>query len=98
MAAYAFEIAKRFQQYKQYFDSEIQKAEELEAHARAIKARIGAQKERTDQGLPAPDACPECWVQSGKKVIVVPKLSPEHDKFDRWACPNCSWHFDVLTR
>jgi rubredoxin len=90
------EIAKRMLQYRQLFDSEIKKAAELEAQAQAIKARISVQQARVDQGLPTPDACPDCWVQFGKKVTVMPRVSLKHDKFDRWACPSCGWYFDVL--
>ena len=92
------EIAKRMLQYRQLFDSEIKKAEELEAQAQAVRARISAQNARVDQGLPMPDACPDCWVQHGKKVTVVPRVSQKHDKFDRWGCPGCGWYFDILTR
>ncbi len=92
------EIAKRLLQYRHHFDGEIKRAEEVEAQARAIRAHIGTQLARLDQGLPAPDACPDCWVQRGKNVMVVPRLSPEHDKFDRWGCPSCGWYFDVLAR
>jgi hypothetical protein len=92
------EIAKRLLQYRHLFDGELKKAEELEAHAQNIRALIAVQKARVDQGLPSPDACADCWVQRGKNVMVVPRVSPGHDKLDRWGCPNCGWHFDVLTR
>jgi len=92
------EIAKRLLQYRSLFDSETKKAEELEAQAQTIRAHIGAQKARVDQGLPAPDACPDCWVQHGKKVTVVPRVSQKHDKVDRWGCPSCAWYFDALGR
>jgi hypothetical protein len=92
------EIAKRMLQYRQHFDSEIKKAQEFEAQAQTVRMRIAAQLTRVDQGLPSPDACPDCWVQHGKKVKVVPRVSMKHDKFDRWACPACGWYFDVLAR
>ena len=92
------EIAKRLLQYRQHFDGETKKAEELEAQAQAMRAHISTQKTRLDQGLPAPDACPNCWVQRGKNVTVMPSVSQKHDKFDRWACSSCDWHFDVLAR
>ena len=92
------EIAKRLLQYRQHFDAEMKKADELEAQALAIRTRIGAQKARVDQGLPAPDACPDCWVQRGTNVTVMPSVSQKHDKFDRWACSSCGWHFDILAR
>ena len=92
------EIAKRLLQYRQLFDVEIKKAEDLEAQAQAVRGRIGAQLARVDQGLPSQEACPDCWVQHGKKVTVVPRISMKHDKFDRWACPSCGWYFDILAR
>lgn len=98
MADATREIAKRLLQHRHRFDGEIRRAEGLEAHAAAIRADIGVQLARADQGLPDPDACPDCWVKHGKKVIVVPGVSAKHDKFDRWRCPACGWHFDVLIR
>ncbi len=92
------EIARRFLQYRQHFDTETKKADEMEAQALAIRTRISTQRARVEQGLPAPDACPDCWVQRGNRVTVVPRVSQEHDKFDRWACTSCGWHFDILTR
>src|SRR6185437_8363200 len=98
MANVGQEIAKRLLQYRQQFDNETRKAEELESQAQTMRARVSAQKARVDQGLPAPDACPDCWVQRGKNITVMPSVSQKHDKFDRWACPSCDWHFDVLAR
>jgi rubredoxin len=98
MAGANREIAKRLLQYRQHFEGEIKKADDLEAQAQAIRTRIGAQSERVAQGLPAPDACPDCWVQRGKAVTVLPHVSQGHDKFDRWACSSCGWHFDILAR
>ena len=98
MADVTIEIAKRMLAHRHHFDSEDKKAQELEAQARAIRARIGAQKERADQGLPDNDACPDCWVLHGKTVTVVPRVSEKHDKFDRWGCTSCGWHFDILAR
>jgi hypothetical protein len=92
------EIARRMLQHRNHVNSEIKKAGELEAQAQTIKARIGVQNARVEQGLPMPDACPDCWVQHGKKVTVVPRVSQKHDKFDRWGCPGCGWNFDVLRR
>jgi len=73
MANADLEIAKRLLQYRHHFDNETKKAEEFEAQAQTIRAHISAQKARVDQGLPAPDACPNCWVQHGKKVTVSPR-------------------------
>ena len=98
MAEVTREIAKRMLQHRHHFDGEANKADELESQAHAIRARIAAQKERADQGLPNPDACPDCWVLRGKTVSVVPRVSEKHDKFDRWGCTGCDWHFDILTR
>ena len=98
MADASREIAKRLLQYRDHFDSETRRAEELEAQAQTIRAHISAQKARIDQGLPAPDACPDCWVQRGKKVMVVPRVSQKHDKFDRWGCPSCDWYYDILAQ
>ncbi|HXR94825.1 MAG TPA: hypothetical protein VN718_03045 [Rhizomicrobium sp.] len=92
------EIARRLLHHRQHFEREEGKAQKLEAEAQGIRARIGAEKGRADQGLPDADACPDCWVQHGKKVTMVPKVSVKHDKFDRWGCPSCGWHFDVLAR
>lgn len=92
------EIAKRLLQYRQHFDNEIKKAEVLEAQAQTIRAHISAQNARVDQGLPAPEACPNCWVQHGKQVTIVPRVSQKHDKLDRWGCPSCGWYFDILAR
>jgi hypothetical protein len=64
------EIAKRMLQYRQLFDSEIKKAAELEAQAQAIKARISVQQARVDQGLPTPDACPDCWVHYPEQSFI----------------------------
>jgi hypothetical protein len=98
MAEASREIAKRLLQHRHHFDTETKKAQELEAQAQSIRARISAEKARADQGLPDPDACPDCWVLHGKKITVMPRVSPKHDKFDRWGCPSCGWYFDVLIR
>ena len=92
------EIARRLLHHRQHFEREERQAQKLEEEARAIRMRIGAEKTRADQGLPNPDSCPDCWVLHGKTVTVVPKVSVKHDKYDRWGCPGCGWHFDVLVR
>ena len=92
------EIARRLLHHRQHFEREEGKAQKLEAEAQAIRARISAEKARADQGLPEADACPDCWVLHEKTVTMVPKVSVKHDKFDRWGCPSCGWHFDVLAR
>ena len=92
------EIARRLLHHRQHFKREEQKAQKLEAEALALRARILAEKARADQGLPDTEACPDCWVLHGKKITMVPKVSAKHDKFDRWGCPSCGWHFDVLAR
>lgn len=97
MADASREVAKRLLHHRHHFDEEIKKAQQLEAQAQSIRTGISAQKARADQGLPAPDACPDCWVQHGKKVTVVPRVSLKHDKFDRWGCPGCGWFYDVIT-
>lgn len=98
MAEVSRENAKRMLAHRHHFDSEARKADELEAQALGIRSRIAAQKERADQGLPDPGACPDCWVLHGRTVTVVPRVSDKHDKFDRWGCTSCGWHFDILTR
>ncbi|HUO03072.1 MAG TPA: hypothetical protein VMU31_09850 [Rhizomicrobium sp.] len=92
------EIARRLLHHRQHFEREERAASDLEAQAHAIRTRIHAAKERADRGLPSPDTCPDCWVLHAKKVAVVPKVSVRHDKYDRWGCPDCGWHFDVLAR
>src|SRR3954463_3715926 len=89
------EAAKRLLQHRRHFDKETKKAEELEAQALSIRASTSAQKARADQGLPAADACPDCWVLRGKKIIIVHRVSEKNNKFDRWGCPECGWHFDT---
>lgn len=92
------EIARRMLHHRQHFAREEKRAQELEAQAQAMRARISAEKARADQGLPEADACPDCWVLHGRKITLMPRVSPKHDKFDRWGCPGCGWHFDVLVR
>ena len=90
------EIARRLLHHRQHFEREENKARDLEAEAHAIRGRISAERARADQGLPHPDACPDCWVLHGKILTILPRVSPKHDKFDRWACPGCGWHYDIL--
>ncbi len=88
------ETTERLEEHKRDIENAAVEAKRLTSEAQAKDRHVQAQMLRYQQGLPSPQACPDCWMDRGEISIMRTATADDPAQFDRFACGRCGYFFD----
>ncbi len=87
-------MSKRFAALERQLKGEEAQLDDSLAQVQAQKRAVIEKLLRVERGLPAPNACPDCWIEDGKTSYFEATAADDPSEFDRWICRSCGLYFD----